>query len=267
MRIATLALSGRRGRRRIGNAAVSELIEEPSMVTVKCTECRAVLELDAADLGRKVQCGSCQAVFTAEAMEGSEKKPPSRRDEDDRPSRRRNEEDRPSRRRNEEDRPARPRNDDDDDDRPSRRQRDDDDDDERPRRRSRRNRDDEDDGDAYEDAKRDVAGPATTMMVIAIIAIVLGILATIINLSQMCGPKVNGQDPAINAISGVIATIWAIIIAIGSYQMRTLKSRGWAMTAAIMGMIPCSGCCIITLPIGIWMLTVLNKPHVKDSFG
>jgi len=112
-----------------------------------------------------------------------------------------------------------------------------------------------------------VAGPATTMLVIAIIAMVFGIIATVVNLSQLGGGKVNGQDPAINAISAVIATIWAILIAIGANQMRTLKSHGWAMTAAILGIIPCSGCCILTLPIGIWMITVLNKPHVKDSFG
>ena len=245
------------------------------MATVKCPDCRTVLELDDADLGRKVQCGNCQVVFTAEAMDDRPERRPGNRRDEDRPSRSRrseDDEDRPSHRRDEEDedRPNRSRRDEEDEDRPSRRRRDEDEEDDRPRRRSRRDYD-EDEYDAeetYEAAKRDVTTPATIMMVLGIIVVALALLGTVINLAQLGGPpanQANGNNPALNAVSGVTAIVWGLIIAIGSYHMRNLKSRGWAMTAAILGMIPCSGCCIFTLPIGIWMLTVLNKPHVKDA--
>jgi len=218
------------------------------MATVQCPDCRSILELDDSDLGRKVQCGSCQAVFNAEEMDDS--RAPRRRTERDRPSRRR---------------------DDDDDDRPGRRRSEEAryDDEDRPRRR--RNIRDDERGDDLEDARRDVAAPATTMLVFAIVFMVIGAIATLANLAQLGGPnggpQANGNNPALNAVSAVVTTIWGMVIAIGAYQMKTLKSHGWAMTAAIMGMIPCSGCCLFTLPVGIWMLTVLNKPHVKDSFG
>jgi hypothetical protein len=55
----------------------------------------------------------------------------------------------------------------------------------------------------------------------------------------------------------------------GALQMRQLKSWGLAMTAAILGVIPCcptNMCCLLTLPVGIWALMILNKPEIKSQF-
>jgi hypothetical protein len=55
-------------------------------------------------------------------------------------------------------------------------------------------------------------------------------------------------------------------MAFGALQMRNLKSYPLAVTACVLGMLPCTNCCCVTLPIGIWALTVLMKPEVKASF-
>ena len=55
--------------------------------------------------------------------------------------------------------------------------------------------------------------------------------------------------------------------ALGAISMVRRGSRGLAMTAAILAMVPgLSCCCIAGLPLGIWSLIVLNNPDVKSSF-
>lgn len=53
----------------------------------------------------------------------------------------------------------------------------------------------------------------------------------------------------------------------GGLQMRALKNYGFAVAASIVAMLPCTNCCCITLPVGIWALTILMKPEVKASFS
>jgi hypothetical protein len=49
-------------------------------------------------------------------------------------------------------------------------------------------------------------------------------------------------------------------------KMKKLERYGLAMTASILAMLPCSLCCVLGLPIGIWALVVLMKPEVKSAF-
>ncbi len=65
----------------------------------------------------------------------------------------------------------------------------------------------------------------------------------------------------------LLAAAIAAGLVYGAWQMRNLKSYPLAMTACVLGMIPCTNCCCVTLPIGIWALTVLMKPEVKGSFS
>ena len=73
-----------------------------------------------------------------------------------------------------------------------------------------------------------------------------------------------------NMVGGVMDVVGAILQAVvifGAIQMRSLKSRGMAMTAAIISCIPClSACCVLGIPFGIWSLVVLNDPMVKQAF-
>ena len=52
----------------------------------------------------------------------------------------------------------------------------------------------------------------------------------------------------------------------GAIKMRRLESYGLAMTACILGIVPCHGCCILGMIFGIWGLVLLNDPDVKGSF-
>ena len=52
----------------------------------------------------------------------------------------------------------------------------------------------------------------------------------------------------------------------GALKMRNLQGHGIALGAAIVSLIPCSGCCCIGMPVGIWALVTLLKPEVKSQF-
>jgi hypothetical protein len=39
------------------------------------------------------------------------------------------------------------------------------------------------------------------------------------------------------------------------------------MTACILAMIPCSACCLLGIPLGIWGLVVINNPEVRGAFS
>ena len=60
-----------------------------------------------------------------------------------------------------------------------------------------------------------------------------------------------------------LAALWTIYGAISA-----LGARRWgiALSAAILGCIPCTGCWIITIPASIWLLIVLNRADVKAGF-
>jgi hypothetical protein len=69
-------------------------------------------------------------------------------------------------------------------------------------------------------------------------------------------------------VGGAALTILvSILIFLGARKMQSLQSYGWAMTSAILSMLPClSPCCLIGLPMGIWALVVLISPEVKAAF-
>ena len=67
---------------------------------------------------------------------------------------------------------------------------------------------------------------------------------------------------------GIVGIIVGIVVLVGAMKMRKLQSYNFAMTAAIISMIPCvSPCCLLGLPFGIWALIVLLKPEVKAAFA
>ena len=70
---------------------------------------------------------------------------------------------------------------------------------------------------------------------------------------------------------GLVIRIIPLALGVSSSSARSrcskLRSRGLAMTAAILAMIPCfSPCCLLGLPFGIWALVVLSKPEVQSQF-
>lgn len=131
------------------------------------------------------------------------------------------------------------------------------------------------------EVERMVSGPATGLMITAIVGIVFSVLGLLMNLLGMGMAGLGGAlgefgaaDTFLPMMSGAFAIMSSIIgIGIGvlilfaASKMKKLESHGLSIAGAIVAMIPCiSPCCILGLPIGIWALVVLLKPEVKAAF-
>jgi hypothetical protein len=121
-----------------------------------------------------------------------------------------------------------------------------------------------------------VNGPATALIVLAILGFVMQVAGLVMNLlGTSFMPKGQMEQPAwANIMSGAGAIVGAVIgivmsglVLFGGLKMKKLESYGLVMTCSIISMIPCvSPCCVIGLPIGIWAVVVLSKPEVKGAF-
>ncbi len=123
-----------------------------------------------------------------------------------------------------------------------------------------------------------VSGPAIGLIVTAVFGFVANAIAVVWNVVgarfQQMPP---GMDPELQrliqsmtgvmgVVSCVIGVILSCLVLYGAIQMKKLASYGWAMTACILALVPCtSPCCLLGLPIGIWALVVLLKPEVKAA--
>ena len=76
----------------------------------------------------------------------------------------------------------------------------------------------------------------------------------------------NLMGPLTKVFSLFAAAVGGLLI-FGGYQMRLLKGYGIAMAACIIGLLPCTSCCCLTLPLSIWTLTILTRPEIKSSFS
>ncbi len=132
-------------------------------------------------------------------------------------------------------------------------------------------------------ALQQVKGPAIGLKVTAIIGLALVALGFVINIATLMGYQIIPQQPmtdpqmqkifsglggGLGIVQDVVGAVIGVIVLIGAGKMRKLESYQFSMTAAIAAMIPCiSPCCFLGLPLGIWALTVLNKPEVKSHFS
>ena len=162
----------------------------------------------------------------------------------------------------------------------------DDRDDDRPRRRDR------DDG---PDAKKRVSVPAIMLIISAVIGLLLVIanlvmaVATptlVVDLNQQmidsmpAGAQKDMQqkqfdlqkdemrlDKPLTYAQLAVAGILNVLTLVGGMKMRRLSGYGLCVAGAIAAIVPLSGCCLLTTPIGIWALVVLLNPVVKAGFG
>lgn len=83
----------------------------------------------------------------------------------------------------------------------------------------------------------------------------------------------SGAFAALRAL-GIVAELLALALSIyvlwGGLQMLKLRHHGACIGAAIVAMIPCAAtgcCCVFGIPIGIWVILVLNRADVRAAFG
>jgi len=228
-----------------------------------CPTCQRKLLVPDELQGKSVRCPSCETVFIAEVHASQDPGPGLPEEESARSENVRTEPERSPR--DQEDR-------------------------ESPRRFREEKDDDYYDGPEYgsgyrrssrQAALRAVSPPAAALQVVSGISIAFNILFLLLVAVGVAmplaagGPGPNNQADqvgmAVQVISGfggrIFALVLCILIAIGATKMKRLESRSWAMAASIMAITPCTGCCILTMPFGIWALVVISKPDVKDHFG
>ncbi|MGQ9915455.1 MAG: hypothetical protein ACUVQQ_14020 [Thermogutta sp.] len=126
-----------------------------------------------------------------------------------------------------------------------------------------------------------VAGPATGLIVCAILNIVLWVAITAFySVVAFVVPTQEGMEGGpeeamfltigmivVYGTMGLLAIVANIVSIMGAVGMRKLRSRGFSMAAAILQMIPCfSSCWPLGLGMGIWALVVLQDPRVRAAF-
>jgi hypothetical protein len=124
-----------------------------------------------------------------------------------------------------------------------------------------------------EEAQAMVSGPGLAMEICGWIGVVLTALGGLLMVIGVMSDRRNADTEGLLIMGcclGVFLLPYSLVMAIGGRHMRNLSSRGWAMTAAILGVlaIPLMGCGgIIHGALGIWALVVLEKPQVRRAFG
>ncbi|MFO0596465.1 MAG: hypothetical protein U0228_14205 [Myxococcaceae bacterium] len=83
---------------------------------------------------------------------------------------------------------------------------------------------------------------------------------------QMVATMMGSGGKAVILIVSLIRMAVSGLLVFGGFQMRNLKGYGLAMATAAIALLPCNGCCCVTLPVGIWALVTLMKPEVKSQF-
>jgi len=132
--------------------------------------------------------------------------------------------------------------------------------------------------DARGDPESTVRGPATGLIVVSIICIVVVSLAMLFSgfllisgtARRMRQPSIGVSKETQIAVrmvwSGVILSANAVIL-IAGIKMRRLQNYSLSKLGAILAVVPCIGpCYVLGIPFGIWALVALSKPGVKDAF-
>jgi predicted RNA-binding Zn-ribbon protein involved in translation (DUF1610 family) len=128
-------------------------------------------------------------------------------------------------------------------------------------------------GSRYEEARGRVQGPAIALMIIAGLALAISVLRMILVATGAIGPR-NLQQFGPMVPMGFLLLIYVVqgiaslVIVLGAWQMRGLRSYGLAMTGSILAVIPLltDVCCLLSMPFGIWSIVVLNDDNVKNAF-
>lgn len=71
---------------------------------------------------------------------------------------------------------------------------------------------------------------------------------------------------AFNLPLNLVLLLMSLVTLMAGIRMLQRRSYGLVMTGVILGMLPCTCCCCLGLPFGIWALVVLSNPEVKNSF-
>ncbi len=64
-----------------------------------------------------------------------------------------------------------------------------------------------------------------------------------------------------------IPPLFSLFLLIGGFLMMQARGLAMAWITSVVALLPCTSCCILTLPIGIWAMVVLSRDEVKRGFA
>ena len=120
-------------------------------------------------------------------------------------------------------------------------------------------------------ARDKVKGPATGLKVVAALGAVGAVLSIVLNalgvgMGTMEQESMAWMSGAVGIVINLIALGISAFIWMAAGKMADLKGYNQALVASILAMLPCTLCCIVGLPIGIWSVVVLSNGEVKSAF-
>lgn len=65
----------------------------------------------------------------------------------------------------------------------------------------------------------------------------------------------------------VVNLIGTVVMLLASQRMKALQSYTFCIIGSVFAIIPCSGCCVLSFPFGLWALIVLLNSDVKAGFA
>lgn len=117
-----------------------------------------------------------------------------------------------------------------------------------------------------------VSAPAIGLMVAgglsAVFTLFYMLFVAVIGVAAIADQQAADALPSVSIMIGasVIKLLLDLLTVFAGYQMRQLRSWTLSMAGSIAALLPCSICCILGLPMGIWAIVVLIDEDVKRSF-
>ena len=110
-----------------------------------------------------------------------------------------------------------------------------------------------------------VRGPAIALTVLAILMLVMVGVGSAFQVVLVAMGEAD-EEALFGLIgSGMSAAVQAVIL-LGAMKMRRLQAYPLAVAAAVLAVLPCFGCCLVGMPLGVWALVVLADPQVRGAF-
>jgi len=119
--------------------------------------------------------------------------------------------------------------------------------------------------------RRKVFWPAVGVLLVTLFALLMSLLYVPVIAWQVYqvfqeNPDVDGCFIALQMIATIISSVYYILVLSRGIHMLLMTDYEQAMVSAGLVMMPCSLCCVVGIPVGLWAFSVLRDPQVKQAF-
>ena len=131
-------------------------------------------------------------------------------------------------------------------------------------------------------ALQQVSAPAMVLLIVGIVLALLSLAnVVVLGSGKFVPPVVPGMDENGRRFMeayfgflsrhgwkvGVFQLFGASMAIVAAIRLKNLRSFGLVTTGTLLIMLPCfTPCCCLGLPVGIWVVMIMNRPEVKPYF-